>query len=223
MDRVPHVSRTFDDWARRGRAEGMERHHSAAARQAFDLLGLRRDAWYLDVGCGNGYSVRWAAEAAPEGRAVGIDVAPEMIARARELSSGLANVEFHHAEIPGTGLPAGRFDAVFSMEAMYYVPDLDGAVAEIARLLAPGGRFACVVNYYAENEESHSWPEDVGVEMTLLDEPGWRAVLERAGLTEIDQRRLRVRDEGSESSWQATEGSLLTLGVRPARGPRAGG
>ena len=139
-----------------------------------------------------------------------------MIARAREMSADLANVEFHHTEIPGTGLPEGRFDAVFSMEALYYVPDLDGAVTEIARLCAPGGRFACVVKYYAENEASHSWPADVGVEMTLLDEAGWRGVLERAGLDVVDQRRLRERPGESEISWHATEGSLLTLGVRPA-------
>jgi SAM-dependent methyltransferase len=223
MDRVRRVSETFDDWARRGRAEGMERGHSAAARQGFDLLDLRRDSWYLDVGCGNGYSVRWAAEVAPDGRAVGIDVAPEMIARAREMSAGLANVEFRHTEIPGTGLSEDRFDAVFSMEALYYVPDLDGAVAEIARLLAPGGRFACLVNYYAENEASHSWPEDVGVEMTLLDSAGWRGVLERAGLEVVDQRRLREQPGESEISWHSTEGSLLTLGARPADGPGVDG
>ena len=223
MDRVRRVSETFDDWARRGRAEGMERSHGPAARRAFDLLDLSRGAWYLDVGCGNGYSVRWAAGAAPAGRCFGIDVSAEMIALARKLSADLPNVEFRRMAIPGSDLPRGRFEAVFSMEALYYVPDLDAAVAEIAELLEPGGRFACAVNYYAENEASHSWPEDVGVEMTLLDGDGWRRVLERAGLTVVDQRRLNAGPDETSTPWHETEGTLLTLGVRPEAGGTGGG
>jgi len=73
----------------------------------------------------------------------------------------------------GTALPPGCLNAVLSMEVVYYLPDLEDALREIARLLVPGGRFACVVDYYEENVASHRWPEDVGVEMTLLDAAGW--------------------------------------------------
>jgi SAM-dependent methyltransferase len=208
------IATVFDDWARRGRAEGMSDSHGPAARMAFDRLDLQPDGRFLEIGCGNGYAVRWAARACPAGLAVGIDVAEEMIERARALSAELDNVEFRHGLFPGVSLPATRFDAVFSMETLYYLPEptLDAALAEVARLLIPGGRFACAVNYYAENEASHSWPEDVGLEMTLLDANGSRRTFERAGLEVVHQTRLVVPPDLATAEWHSTEGSLLTLG-----------
>jgi len=215
------IATVFDDWARRGRAEGMSDAHGPAARMAFDRLDLPPDGRFLEIGCGNGYAVRWAARACPAGLAVGIDVAEAMIERARELSAELDNVEFRHGLFPGVSLPVTRFDAVFSMETLYYLPEptLDAALSEVARLLVPGGRFACAVNYYAENEASYSWPEDVGLEMTLLDADGWRRAFERAGLDVVEQTRLVVPPDLATSEWHTTEGSLLTLGSLQGSSP----
>jgi SAM-dependent methyltransferase len=213
-DEGARIAAVFDDWAKRGRAEGMRDAHGPAARMGFDRLDLRPDGRYLEIGCGNGYAVRWAARACPEGLAVGIDAAVEMILRARELSAGLDNVEFRHGLFPGVELPATEFDAIFSMETLYYLPEpsLDAALSEVARLLVPGGRFACVVNYYAENEASHGWPDDVGIEMTLLDAGGWRDAFGRAGLEVVEQTRLLVPADLATTQWHTTQGSLLTLG-----------
>jgi SAM-dependent methyltransferase len=213
--RIARVREVFDAWASEGRAEGMERGHARAARRAFELLSLGRDAWYLDVGCGNGYTVRWAAEAAPDGWAVGVDVSPRMIERARAASASLPNVEFHVAAFPATSLPHGCFDAVLSMEAVYYLPDLDDALREIARLLVPGGRFACVVDYYEENAASHPWARDLGLELTLLDAAGWRQAMERAGLAVAAQERVLEPAGPGVAAWKSAEGSLLTLARRP--------
>jgi SAM-dependent methyltransferase len=137
-----------------------------------------------------------------------------MIDLARRLSVGRPNVEFAVASFPDTGLPEGRFDAILSFEVLYYLPDLDAALESVHRLVAPGGRFACVVDYYLENEASHSWPDDLGLAMTLLDEAGWAAAFRRAGFEPIEQDRLRVPPESASFPWKVTEGSLLTLGVR---------
>ncbi len=216
--RLARLREVFDGWARAGRAEGMERGHAPVARRALEKLALPRDGWYLDVGCGNGYTVRWAAEAAPDGWAVGVDLSPEMIRKARELSAGLPNVEFQQASFPDSRLPHGCFDAVFSMEVLYYLPDLDGALVEIAQLLVPGGRFACVVDYYAENAASHPWGRQLGLDLTLLDEGGWRRAVELAGLTVVEQSRIRLPESEASEPWKTTEGSLLTLAVRPEPG-----
>jgi len=212
---IRKVATVFDAWARAGRAEGMERGHGPAARRAFEKLALTRYGWYLDIGCGNGYTVRWAACTAPAGRAIGIDVSPEMVRLARELSRDLPNVEFRKGAFPQTDLPAECFEAIFSMEVFYYLPDLDRALAEVRRLLVPGGRFACVVDYYGENPESHSWPADLGVPMRLLDSAGWRDAFARAGLEGIEQERIRLTAEEASAPWKVSEGSLLTLGRRP--------
>ncbi|HET9298694.1 MAG TPA: class I SAM-dependent methyltransferase [Candidatus Polarisedimenticolaceae bacterium] len=214
--RIAQLREVFDGWARDGRAEGMEHGHGVAARRAFELLELPRDGWYLDVGCGNGYTVRWAAEAAPDGWAVGIDLSPAMVDRARAASREFPNVELQVASFPDTTLPHGCFDAVLSMEVVYYLPDMDAALREIARLLVPGGRFACVVDYYEENVASHRWPDEVGVEMTLLDAAGWRRAMERVGLQVALQERVTQPAVAGLADWKVAEGSLLTLAQRPA-------
>jgi len=209
---IDRVTAVFDDWARRGRGESMARSHGAAARQAFDALGLPDGPFrYLDVGCGNGYTVRWAQAklGAHPGLCVGLDGSAEMVARAGD---GV----FLHARFPEHGredvLQEASFDAIFTMEVFYYLPDLGAGLAEVARLLRPGGRFACVVDYYQENPDSHGWPDDLGVAMNLLDTVGWRAAFEASGLEVVDQRRLRVDDPGEP--WKVTQGSLLTVGRR---------
>jgi len=217
-NQTSRVRTVFDDWAVRGRAEGMERSHGPVARKAFHHLGLKPDSWYLDVGCGNGYTVRWAAEDAPNGKAFGLDVAPEMIARAEEMSQGMANTEFHVATFPDHDLPLGRFDAIFSMEVLYYLPSLSGALEEVARLLTPGGRFVCVVDFYQENPASHSWPEDVGVAMRLLSAAQWRQAFEDAGLKVIEQGRVTLPPEQATEGWKVDVGSLMTVGASEGGG-----
>ena len=216
-ERVARVREVFDDWAERGRAEGMEAGHGFAARAAFDELEVAPGKRYLDLGCGNGYTVRWGAEVVgPEGRAAGLDLSSAMVERARAASEGLANVEFHQAAFPDNPFDAESFDAIFTMEVLYYLPDLSVALAEIHRLLAPGGRIACVVDYYVENDESHSWPEEVGCEMTLLSSAGWQAAFAEAGLEVLSQGRLLYPlAEGEEETWKHTVGSLFTLARRP--------
>jgi len=217
------VRELFDAWALSGRAEGMEQGHGHAARRAVSRLGLGERTRYLDIGCGNGYTVRWAARAAPRGRAVGADLSEEMILLARRLSHDLPNTTFIAGEFPGVDLGQGApFDAIFSMEAFYYFADLDAALARVRDLLAPEGLFACVVDFYGENTASHAWQEQMGVRMTLLDAAGWAGASARAGLTVVEQTRLRLpagTPRDPEDAWEETEGSLLTLGSRADRAP----
>jgi len=208
------IQQVFDDWARSGKAEGMERGHGPAARQAFDSLRLHPRSRYLDIGCGNGYTVRWAARAALLGHAVGVDLSEEMVAKARELSFGIPNVEFVAGDFPAVDLGDEGFDAILSMETFYYFPDLIAALTRVRELLRPGGSFACVVDYYGENAASHAWPEEVGVPMTLLDGAGWADAFRRAGLAVTEQRRVRLPADQATAGWKVTEGSLLTLGRR---------
>ena len=207
------VTEVFDDWAERGRAEGMERGHNHAARAGFDLLALAAGNRYLDIGCGNGYSVRWAATAASSVRAVGIDIAPKMIERARSQSSSLDNCEFLCGAFPNNALKDSSFNCIFSMEVLYYVPDLEGAIASVARLLAPGGRFVSIIDHYAENVASHSWGPDMGLELHLKSAPQWRELFAAAGFADVEQSRVRAPAiAGEPESWKQTQGSLMTFG-----------
>ncbi|MDA1196083.1 MAG: class I SAM-dependent methyltransferase [Planctomycetota bacterium] len=209
-DRVRAI---FDDWAERGRAEGMEYGHAFAARMGFRALELAAGQRYLDVGCGNGYTVRWAAPLVAE--AIGLDLSPAMVARARAASTDFEQVAFHEAAFPVHELEPASFHGVFSMEVLYYLPDVDAALRAIHDLLVPGGRFACVVDYYRENEASHSWPDDLGCPMTLLSMTGWRGAFQGADLEVLDQQCIQQPLLPGESpGWKHAQGSLLTLGRR---------
>lgn len=217
-DQLLRVRDVFDELAESGQAAGLERGHGLAARLAFDALAVGAGHHFLDIGCGNGYVVRWAAKIAPAVDALGIDVSAQMIALARALTSGQPNARFRRGSFPQIDLKVGHFDAIFSMEVFYYLPDLAVGLKTVSQLLAPGGRFACVVDYYQENAASHSWPEDMGVAMHLLSAAEWRTAFEDAGLEVLAQERLRVPYvPGATVSWQHTEGSLFTLGRRPGQ------
>ena len=215
-EQLGKVAEIFDDWAARGRGDGMEKGHTPTARQAFELLNVQPDQHYLDIGCGNGYTVRWAADVDPSVQALGLDVSDGMVRRARELSENYDNTRYINAPFPLPLLKAKTFDAIFSMEVFYYLPDLPWGIISAARLLKPGGLFACTVDFYEENEASHGWPEKMGIPLTLLSEAGWRDVMTEVGLEVVDQKRLfPPLAEGQEPDWKHKEGSLMTLARRP--------
>lgn len=222
-EHVSHVQEIFDGWARAGKANRMADSHALSARTAFEKLELQEGSSYLDIGCGNGYTVRWAAETSLHGRCVGVDIAGEMIALARNSSLSHSNTTFCSGVFPGCQFEDESFDAVFSMEVFYYLSDVSAGVREVKRLLKPGGRFACVVDYYGENTASHSWPQEVGVDMTLLNSSEWRSMMIEAGLVVLEQERIKGDSESDvasepghhNDSWKFTEGSLFTLAQKP--------
>lgn len=109
------------------------------------MASLRPGETVLDLGCGGGLDVFLAAKAVgPEGRAIGVDMTEDMLARAREnaATGGYDNVEFHLAEIERMPLPDASVDCVISNCVLNLCPDKPAAFAEIFRVLKPGGRLA---------------------------------------------------------------------------------
>ena len=99
----------------------------------------------VDLGSGGGLDVFLASkQVGPQGKAIGIDMTPSMIERARAnaVSGGYANVEFRHATIDRTGLPDATADCVISNCVVNLAPDKQAVFAEIFRILKPGGRVA---------------------------------------------------------------------------------
>jgi arsenite methyltransferase len=108
----------------------------------------------LDLGSGAGNDAFIARhEVGPDGRVIGVDMTPEMIAKARASASklGYENVEFRLGEIERTPVEAGSVDVVISNCVLNLVPDKASAFAEMFRVLRPGGRF-CVSDIVATGE-----------------------------------------------------------------------
>jgi len=215
-EHIEKVGSIFDDWSANGRAEGMEAGHATMAQDAFRKLGLSAGQTYLDIGCGNGYSVRWAAGLDESIQAVGLDVSEGMVERARSLSKDFPNARFIHAPFPLPILKAKAFDAILSIEAFYYFRDLPWALMSTARLLKPGGLFACAIDFYTENEASHQWGDDLGIELNLMSAQEWQDTMTQVGFEIIEQRTVKAPSvPGQPDDWPQTQGSLLTLARRP--------
>jgi arsenite methyltransferase len=113
------------------------------------IAHLRAGETVVDLGSGGGLDVFLAAEkVGPEGRAIGIDMTPEMVdlarrnAGKRQAAGAPANVEFHLAPIDALPLADSSVDCVISNCVINLAPDKRAVFREIARVLKPGGRLA---------------------------------------------------------------------------------
>ena len=99
----------------------------------------------VDLGCGGGLDVLLAAKKlGPTGKAIGVDMTPEMIERAKinAVNAEVRNVEFHLATIDKLPLPDASVDCVISNCVINLASDKPAVFREIARVLKPGGRLA---------------------------------------------------------------------------------
>lgn len=147
----------------------------------------------VDFGCGAGIDVILAArKVTPGGKVIGVDFAPQMIARAKQAISeaGLLDaVEFVVADLEQVTVPDGCADVVTSNCVINLCPDKNAVYREIFRILKPGGRIAISDIVYEEKIDptvqarfEKTWSGCVG---GSIDEESYFEVLDNAGFTAI--------------------------------------
>jgi demethylmenaquinone methyltransferase/2-methoxy-6-polyprenyl-1,4-benzoquinol methylase len=111
----------------------------------------------LDLACGTGDITFALASRLSTGNAVGLDITQGMlaIAESKRRESGVENVSFHRGDIMRLPFPEQVFDCVTGGYALRNVPDITGALAEILRVLKPGGRFLSLDFGHPRNRAYH--------------------------------------------------------------------
>ncbi len=176
------------------------------------VADLHEGETVLDLGSGAGADVFISAgRVGPTGRAIGLDMTDEMLdlARANAAKAGLANVDFVKGHIEAIPLPDASVDVVISNCVINLSGDKDRVLAEAARVLKPGGRFA-VSDVIADPDMDEATRADMaqwtGCIAGALTREEFEASLAKAGLTEIEVRAThRVHDKAEAAIIRATK------------------
>jgi len=172
----------------------------AACRRALADAPVGR---LVDIGTGTGRMIELFAPAADQ--ALGIDRSPEMLrlARAKLAEAGLDSAELRQGDMYALPLASGSADTVIVHQVLHYAQNPAAAVAEAARLLAPGGRLLIVD--FAPHEREELRATDAHVRLGFADE---------AILRHFDEAGLQGRVVEHLGGGELTV--TIWLGVQPA-------
>jgi MPBQ/MSBQ methyltransferase len=183
-----------------------------ATEAVLALAGVERGARALDVGCGLGGTARTLA--AQYGATVtGIDLTPELVAAAEDLSrrAGVRGVSFVQGS--GTSLPFedGSFDLATMLHVGMNVADKPALFREVARVLKPGGRFAVYdIMRFGPGELPFPMPFAVDATTSFVATPAdYAAAAEAAGFVEV------AREDRRDGAAEAVEAQLAAVAGTP--------
>jgi arsenite methyltransferase len=170
------------------------------------VADLHEGETVLDLGSGAGADVLISARrVGPRGRAIGLDMTDEMLAlaRANAADAGVRNAEFVKGYIEQIPLPDASVDVVISNCVINLAADKRRVLAETARVLRPGGRFA-VSDVIADPDMDAATRTDMsaytGCIAGALTEAEFRAALADAGLVDVEIRPTHRVHESAGSA-----------------------
>ena len=203
----------------------------AEAGRLVDLLHVPADGLLVDLACGTGGPGLWVADRTGASL-VGVDpsAAGLTAARARAAAVGLGQrATFVEGTFEHTGLDDGVAAAVMTIEAFQYAPDKAAALAEMSRILAPGGRMA-IVAFEVDPARIAGVPvlgvdpvadyrpllEQAGLTVAAYEEtPGWRdRVLSVFGAL-VDAADALVAEMGERAAAGVLAEAMLTVQLQP--------
>ena len=134
----------FDEWATTYERHWMQRLIFEPIQSTLlDLAASQvpQPRSILDVGCGTGRLLRAASHRFSAARLEGVDAAPQMVEQATRLLPAGAPIHFQQATAEALPFADGQFDLVFSTMTFHHWADQRKGVTEVARVLAPNGRW----------------------------------------------------------------------------------
>ncbi|HEX8308221.1 MAG TPA: class I SAM-dependent methyltransferase [Allosphingosinicella sp.] len=153
---------------------------------ALACLGLERDDWVLEAGFGGGGLLR-SLLLGTKGEVFAADLSDALIARARDrFARDVRRGRLHllRASVEALPLPPETVTKAVSVNSLYFWPDPSAAMAELARVMKPGGRLAIVFEPAAELRK---WPGH-RFGFRLFEPAEVKALMEQAGFADVVER-----------------------------------
>jgi ubiquinone/menaquinone biosynthesis C-methylase UbiE len=202
----------------------------AQLQRLTDGLQLGEDDVLVDLACGAGGPGLWAARQSGA-RLVGCDSSAIAIERATERIAELGmsgRATFAQGSFSATGLPSGSADAVMTVDALQYAPDKRKALAEVARILRAGRRFAFVA-FELDPERIAGLPvwedpvadyrpllEQAGFEVLSYEQiPDWQHHVAAGFGAVVDEREALEAELGEAAAAATVLEASITLELRP--------
>jgi SAM-dependent methyltransferase len=152
---------------------------------ALDCLRLERDDWVLEIGFGGGGLLR-SLLLGTRGEVFAVDVSDAVIARARDRFARdvrRGRLHLYRASVESLPLPPATLTRAVSVNSLYFWPDPAAALAELARVVKPGGR---LVLAFEPAGELRKWPGH-RFGFRLFEVAEVRALMEAAGFAEVEE------------------------------------
>ena len=110
-------------------------------KRVISLLGLRENQCFLDIGCGTGWAVRYAASLVRnKGNFYGIDISSGMIEKAENNCKGCENIYFYKADAAALPFEGDFFDLIMCTNSFHHYFSPSKVLGEVYRVLKPGGK-----------------------------------------------------------------------------------
>jgi ubiquinone/menaquinone biosynthesis C-methylase UbiE len=197
-------------WVGRLIVRNMNSRHSKVTDWGLSHVSVKEADTILDVGCGGGKTVGKLAAFAKQGKVYGVDHSDVCVAMARKLNEGAINtgrVEIREGSVSALPFEADTFSLVTAVETHFWWSDLPVGVAEIRRVLKPGGSLVIIAEIYkgaatitAKLVEKQA--PRTGMKVLTPDEH--RNLLTGAGYSDVE-----VIEE-------ASKGWICAMGAKPA-------
>lgn len=201
------------------------------ARRMLQLLDVDSGDVLVDLACGAGGPGLWAAQHSGA-QLIGIDPAPAGVAAAGERARRVRLSEwsrFTAGTFERTGLPSQAADAVMSVDAFQYAPDKHAAMAELLRILRPGGRLVLIA-FEVDPARVHGVPvlgvDPIADYAPLLaragfvieayeETPGWRERVDGAFSAIVEASDALAAEMGEQAAGGVVAEAMLTVEANP--------
>ncbi len=195
----------FDNWVKIGKDDGLEKNHASAVGKMVEYSISSLDQFsFIDAGCGNGWLVRNMSNDSRCIKSIGIDGSKRMIEKAKKLDK---KNEYVCSDLLDWK-PSEKVDLVMSMEVLYYFENPKKLIHHIyENWITKNSRLIIGIDYYKENVNSHSWPEDTGISiMRLFSENEWKQMFLNSNFKNVYSWKVNQKKD-----W---EGTLIVTGEK---------